>query len=142
MRIAPPTRASTSHTGLQNPFGPHHRASCFASVHARKTTSGVAGTLRVRLISISPSSTRLLPFAITALPRLHLAQIVVQFVEAAVPSTHMTVAISGSHEKRLAKLHRRLSAMLLERDRNHRLNIGRKAGVLVPPERVNQPLRL
>src|SRR5271154_6677377 len=52
----------------------------------------------------------------------------------------MPIAVSRSYEKRLAKVHRCLSVVLFQRDRNHCLNVGRKTGVLIPLEGVDQPL--
>src|SRR6516165_602381 len=55
IRIAPPTRASISHTGLVKPLGPHHRASRSASVHARNTVARGASNTRVMVTSRSAS---------------------------------------------------------------------------------------
>src|ERR1700716_1473596 len=139
MRIAPPTRGSTSQTGLVNPFGPHHSARCFASIHARNTNSGAAAIRLVRLTSSSPASTTLL-FPTPPLLCLYLAQIISQLVEAAVPSTNVPIAVFIGYEESLVEVHRRLSVMLLERDRHHRL-VPAKPRALVPLKRVDQPLR-
>src|ERR1700734_2258501 len=55
MRIAPPTRGSNSQTGLVKPFGPHHCASCAASVQARNTNARGASNKRVMVTSRSSS---------------------------------------------------------------------------------------
>src|SRR5579859_5284682 len=47
MRMAPPGLTSTSQTGLVKPCGPHQRISCCGSVHALKTSSRGASTMRV-----------------------------------------------------------------------------------------------
>src|SRR6267154_6450538 len=110
IRIAPPTRGSASHTGFVNPFGPHHSARCFASIHARNTNSGDAAIRLVRLTSSSPASSTL-PFPIPPLLRLYLAQIILQLIERAVPALRLPIAVSRSCKKRLAEVHRRLSVM-------------------------------
>src|SRR5271167_2938764 len=56
MRMAPPTRASSSQTGLVKPFGPHHCASVAASVQALNTSARGASKVRVMVISRSASS--------------------------------------------------------------------------------------
>src|ERR1700750_3425215 len=121
MRIAPPTRGSTSQTGFVNPFGPHHSARCFASIHARNTNSGAAAIRLVRLTSSSPASSTLLfatpPLLCPSLASLYLAQIVRQLVETTVPSPHMSIAVLIGYEERLVKVHRCLSVMLFKRDR-------------------------
>src|SRR5580704_3879627 len=53
MRMAPPTRASISQTGLVKPFGPHHCASIAASVQALNTSARGASKIRVMVISRS-----------------------------------------------------------------------------------------
>src|SRR6266550_4603777 len=121
MRIAPPTRGSTSQTGFVNPFGPHHSAKCFASIHARNTNSGDAAIRLVRLTSSSPASSTLL-FPTPYLLRLYLAQIISQLIEAAVPSTNVPIAVLIGYEESLMEVHRRLSVMILKLDGNHRLN--------------------
>src|SRR3979490_2536801 len=125
MRIAPPTRGSPPQTGFVNPFGPHHSARCFSSIHARNTNSGDAAIRLVRLTSSSPASRTLLfptpPLLCLYLARLSLAQIIGQLVEAPVPSTNVPIAVFVSYEECLAEVHRRLSFMLLERDRNGHL---------------------
>src|ERR1700719_479415 len=120
MRIAPPTRGSASQTGFVNPFGPHHSARCFASIHARNTNSGAAAIRLVRLTSSSPASSTLL-FPMQALLGLYLGQIISQFVEAAVPSTNMPIAVLIGYEECLMEVHRRLPVMLLKGHGNHRL---------------------
>src|ERR1700750_994190 len=114
MRIAPPTRGSTSQTGFVNPFGPHHSARCFASIHARNTNSGAAAIRLVRLTSSSPASSTLL-FPMQPLLRLQLAPVILQLVEPAVPSPHMSIAVLIGYEERLVKVHRCLSVMLFKR---------------------------
>src|SRR3712207_53607 len=47
MRIAPPGRGSSSHTGLVKYFGPHHWATCLGSIQALNTRSRGASTMRV-----------------------------------------------------------------------------------------------
>src|SRR5215470_10630862 len=51
IRIAPPTRASISQTGLVKPLGPHHCASSPASVQALNTRAQGASNTRVMVIS-------------------------------------------------------------------------------------------
>src|SRR5712675_2248532 len=51
---APPGLSSTSQTGLVKPFGPHHSASCFGSVHALNTVS--RGALKTRVMISSRSA--------------------------------------------------------------------------------------
>src|SRR6266851_1058530 len=92
IRIAPPTRGSASQTGFVNPFGPHHSARCLASIHARNTNSGDAAIRLVRLTSSSPASSTLL-FPMQSSLRLYLAQIILQLIEAAVPSPNVPVAV-------------------------------------------------
>src|SRR6266851_4307699 len=104
IRIAPPTRGSASQTGFVNPFGPHHSARCLASIHARNTNSGDAAIRLVRLTSSSPISSTLL-FPMQSLLCLHLAQIITQFVEAAVPSPHMSIAVFLGYEESLVEVH-------------------------------------
>src|SRR3954451_9762006 len=53
MSIVPPTRASTSQTGLVKWCGPHHRATCAGSVHIRNTSSRGASNVRVMASSRS-----------------------------------------------------------------------------------------
>src|SRR5713226_1002272 len=47
MRMAPPGRASNSQTGFVKPFGPHHCAMCFGSVHTLNTSSRGASKTHV-----------------------------------------------------------------------------------------------
>src|SRR6267154_1731675 len=114
IRIAPPTRGSASHTGFVNPFGPHHSARCFASIHARNTNSGDAAIRLVRLTSSSPASSTLL-FPMQPLLRLYLAQIISQLVEAAVPTPHNSLAVFNRYEECPAEIHRRPSRQLPKR---------------------------
>src|SRR5260370_16842368 len=53
MRMAPPGRKSNSQTGLVNLWGPHHRATCFGSVHTLNTSSRGASNTRVSTNSCS-----------------------------------------------------------------------------------------
>src|SRR5580700_1705806 len=53
MRIAPPTRTSSSQTGFVNPFGPHHCAVCRTSVQALNTRLRGASKTRVMIRSHS-----------------------------------------------------------------------------------------
>src|SRR5713101_596406 len=56
MRKEPPGRTSISQIGLVNPFGPHHFAICFGSIHALNTTSRGASRRRVMTSSrLSPT---------------------------------------------------------------------------------------
>src|SRR6266851_506883 len=139
IRIAPPTRGSASQTGFVNPFGPHHSARCLASIHARNTNSGDAAIRLVRLTSSSPASSTLL-FPMQSSLRLYLAQIILQLIEATIPSTNVPIAVFVGYEESLVEVHRRLPVMLLERHRNHRLMTA-KPGALVPLKRIDQPLR-
>src|SRR5579883_1469669 len=47
MSIAPPGRASISHTGFVNPCGPHHCSTCFGSIQTLKTSERGASMSRV-----------------------------------------------------------------------------------------------
>src|SRR5579859_3322582 len=85
MRIAPPGRASTSQTGAVNPLGPHQRASRSGSVHALNTSSRGASNVRVMTSSRFAALDHDSLAAIRPLLELHLAQIVVQAIEATVP---------------------------------------------------------
>ncbi len=53
----------------------------------------------------------------------------------------MSVAVLLGYEESLVEVHRRLSVILLKRDRNHCL-VTAKPGAFVPLKRVDQPLRL
>src|SRR5487761_923808 len=95
MRIAPPTRTSNSQTGLVNPFGPHHCAVCFASVHALNTSSRGASNSRVITRSHSEDPRALIPalyadmllllLFIFRILFVHFPQIVVEPVETLLP---------------------------------------------------------
>src|SRR5713101_99968 len=84
MRMAPPGRTSSSQTGFVNPCGPHHRATSFGSVHALNTSSRGASKARVSTNSCS-SFAIMFPVAILFLLFLHVAQIVIQPIEALRP---------------------------------------------------------
>src|SRR5579872_859856 len=99
MRIAPPARTSSSHTGFVNPFGPHHCAMCLVSVHALNTSSLGASNTRVITRSHSEECFALLISAALTLALfadmflllmsrilfLQLPQIIVQSIEALLP---------------------------------------------------------
>src|SRR6266851_7585963 len=84
MRMAPPGRASSSQTGFVNPCGPHHCATHFGSVQALNTSSRGASNTRVSTNSCSSFAMRF-PVAILFLLFLHVAQIVIQSIEALRP---------------------------------------------------------
>src|SRR5260370_10729755 len=81
MRMAPPGRKSNSQTGLENPRGPHHCATCFGSVQALNTSSRGASNTRV---STNSCSLFAMMFPVTLLFPLFLnvSQIVIQPVKA------------------------------------------------------------
>src|SRR5688500_2731803 len=88
----PPGRASIRQNGRVAPCGPHHRAKCSASVHARNTAS--RGAAKVRVITSWPPSQRTAPgtvpgllaaVVIALLLPLKLAEVLVQPVEALLP---------------------------------------------------------
>src|SRR5258707_634238 len=56
IRIAPPARTSSSHTGLVKPFGPHHCATWLGSVQTLNTSSLGASKTRVIIRSHSECS--------------------------------------------------------------------------------------
>src|SRR5271169_3680684 len=95
MRIAPPARASSSHTGFVKPFGPHHCSMCLVSVHALNTSSLGASKTRVTTRSHSDAPTAALTLALFAdMPLLLLIlqilflqfpQIIVQTIETLLP---------------------------------------------------------
>src|SRR3989442_9798787 len=80
MRMAPPGRASNSHTGLVNPCGPHHSRTHFGSVHALNTSSLGASNTRVSTNSCA-SFAIVFPAAMFPLLFLHVSQIVVKTIE-------------------------------------------------------------
>src|SRR4051812_38493113 len=93
-RIIPPTRTSASRTVVVKPFGPNQRAKCSFSVQALNTSS--RGKSRTRQSTISRSSAHdgsafllstiaLLLSTLVLLFCLHLAQVVVQPIEALFP---------------------------------------------------------
>src|SRR5260370_30340811 len=84
IRIAPPGRKSNSQTGLVNPRGPHHCATCFGSVHTLNTSSRGASNSRVNTNSCS-SFVMMLPVAMLFLLFLHFVQILIQPIEALRP---------------------------------------------------------
>src|ERR1700688_4368084 len=126
MRSAPPTRASISQTGLVKPFGPHHCASCLASVHALNTSARGASKTRVILISRSASAlvwaaavmigSFLLPGAL-AIDHPRSAELVDQHAEALRPKSlldrHAHVSIFGKRTENAVGLGRLVDA---ERD--------------------------
>src|SRR5258708_6169720 len=84
MRMAPPGRASSSHTGLVNWCGPHHIATSFGSVQALKRSSRGASKTRVSTNSCS-LFVMMFPVAMLFPLFLDVAQIVVQAVKALCP---------------------------------------------------------
>src|SRR6266436_4339274 len=84
MRMAPPGFTSNSHTGFVNPWGPHHSATRFGSVHALNTSSRGASNTRVRTNSCS-SLAITFPADMLFLLFLYFAQIVIQPIEALRP---------------------------------------------------------
>src|ERR1700704_3030166 len=82
--MAPPGRKSNSQTGLVNPWGPHHSATRFGSVHALNTSSRGVSNTRVSTNSCSSFAMKL-PAAMVFLPFLHVAQIVIQTIQTLSP---------------------------------------------------------
>src|SRR4029077_12653679 len=80
MRIAPPGRKSNSQTGLVNPWGPHHRATCFGSVHTLNTSSRGASNTRVSTNSC-PSFAVKLVVATVFLLLLHVTQVIIETIK-------------------------------------------------------------
>src|SRR5260370_12893330 len=76
IRIAPGGRKSNSQTGLVNPRGPHHCATCFGSVHTLNTSSRGASNSRVNTNSCS-SFVMMLPVAMLFLLFLHFVHILI-----------------------------------------------------------------
>src|SRR5579859_3985068 len=86
MYIRPPGRGSTSITGLEKLWGPHHWARYFGSVHAFQTSSRGASKTRVRLSSLVSTSLFLAVMAgMFLLLPLQFAQIFVEPIEALLP---------------------------------------------------------
>src|SRR2546427_6757881 len=83
--MAPPGRKSNSQTGLVNPWGPHHCATCFGSVHTLNRSSLGASKTRVGTSSCSFSFVAVFPVAMLLLLVLHVTQIVIQTVKALRP---------------------------------------------------------
>src|SRR5271166_2076748 len=100
MRMAPPLRTSSSHTGFVNPLGPHHSAMCRLSVHTLKTSSLGAsntrvttrshfedsvGALLVALIFVFCADMLLLLFLIPGIFLFEFPQIIIQPVKTLLP---------------------------------------------------------
>src|SRR5260370_25076487 len=79
--MAPPGRKSNSQTGLANPWGPHHTATHFGSVHALNTSSLGASNTRVSTNSRS-SPAMMFPVAMFFPLFLCVSQIVIEPVKA------------------------------------------------------------
>src|SRR6266851_8100685 len=82
--MAPPGRKSNSQTGLANPWGPHHTATHFGSVHALSTSSLGASNTRVSTNSRS-SPAMMFPVAMFFPLFLYVSQIVIEPVKAVRP---------------------------------------------------------
>src|SRR5208282_3297591 len=91
--IFPPGRTSHSQTGLVNPFGPHHCARCFGSVHALKTSSRGASNSRVMTNSFP---TKFLP-SVCAVIFLFSNEFS-KFIEATSPALLVPVAAFGGRK--------------------------------------------
>src|ERR1051325_1610369 len=83
-RQTPPGRTSISWIVFVKPFGPHHCATCFGSVHTAHTSSRGASSNRSPTISRSAVDDSFLP-AMFLLLALQLVQIIFQPIEALVP---------------------------------------------------------
>src|SRR5262245_54380696 len=94
MIMAPPGRRSSSQTGVVNPCGLHHWATCAGSVQAANTRSLGASKIRVRVEVIAPGDGAaasiggsILRFAVVIglLLFLQFAEVFVQAVQPVVP---------------------------------------------------------
>src|SRR5580658_7067797 len=105
MRIAPPTLASISQSGVVKPFGPHHREACDASVQTAKTSS--RGAFNTRLMTTSrPGSNSAGPllfawlwftmFLLFSVALLQFVQILVKAIEALFPETAVVLQPIGN----------------------------------------------
>src|SRR2546421_7932792 len=94
--MAPPGRKSNSQTGLVNPWGPHHCATCFGSVHTLNRSSLGASKIRVSTSSCSFSFVAVFPVAMLLLLILSVAQIVVQTIKAPRPETPVVLRPIGN----------------------------------------------
>src|SRR5437660_77335 len=84
-RMPPPGRASHSWTRFVKNFGPHHRARCCGSVHARNTSARGASNTRVRTTSRSDDVAGSLLAAILPFLLLEFLEVLVEAVEALLP---------------------------------------------------------
>src|SRR5258706_4495884 len=84
--ILPPGRASISQRGFVNPCGPHHFATCAASVHSLNTSARGALNTRVSTTSFCSVATASFVVAMLVLLVLHFVQIFGQPVEPLVPA--------------------------------------------------------
>src|SRR2546430_16169360 len=98
--MAPPGRKSNSQTGLVNPWGPHHCATCFGSVHTLNRSSLGASKIRVSTSSCSFSFVAVFPVAKLLLLILYVAQIVVKPSKLPLPETPEVPAPSANSLKR------------------------------------------
>src|SRR5271163_1615841 len=83
-RMAPPTWASNSQTGLVKPFGPHHWARCRGSVQILKTSSRGASRIRTKVSSRAGALFWAVMFFLFRF-RLQLGQVVVQPIKTFIP---------------------------------------------------------
>src|SRR4249919_3580861 len=82
----PPGRKSKVCVVVVKPFGPHHCARCFGSVHTENTSSRGASSTRVPMIERGSCSRSRLLFTLTLLLlRLQRFEIITQPIEALVP---------------------------------------------------------
>src|SRR5262245_25694439 len=96
IRIAPPGRASNSHTGLVKPFGPHHEASIRGSVQTWNTSARGASSVRTSTSSCATARAEaelffLLLGGIGLLLFLQLAQVVFESVETLFPEAAVLI---------------------------------------------------
>src|SRR5262245_14908137 len=85
-RHTPPGRMSKALVVVEKPFGPHHCARCFGSVHACHTNARGASNSRMAMMACGSRSRSMLFRAATRLPLgLQLAQVIVQAIETFLP---------------------------------------------------------
>src|SRR5512136_2053761 len=85
-RHTPPGPNSNENVVVVKPFGPHHCARCFGSVHAEKTRSRDASNTRVPMIERGSVSRSMLFFAATfLLLRLQNTQVIVEPIQTFFP---------------------------------------------------------
>src|SRR5580700_1798703 len=99
IRMAPPARTSTSHTGFVKSCGPHQRASNFGSVHALKTSASGASYTRV-MVSTGYRETSV--SAVIARSFLKVLEKIVEAIEPRIPEAAIIFEPACSRPQRLA----------------------------------------